>query len=138
MTPTLRWTGDGTYTDNGRDFSARPDSEHDLPDEQAEEYLSHDLFGDRWERAGEDADILKAGEEDTESADDSASPDEEGDDLRQLEGVGKSTAKSLTTKGFGSFEAIREASVADLAAVKNVSESDAETFKEQLAADKEE
>ena len=137
MATTVRYLGPGTYTDHGRSFKARPDTEHDLPDEQAEEYLSHELFGDRWERVGEDADILEAAEEDAETADDDATPEAEGDDLQSLTGVGKSTAENLDAKGFGSFDAIREASVADLAGVQNVSESDAESLKEQLDKDEE-
>lgn len=132
MTTTVRYLGPGVYTDNRRDFSARPESEHDLPDEQAEEYLSHELFGDRWERVGEDTDILEAAEEDAETADDDVTPEEAGDDLTKLEGVGEKTANLLDDNQFGSFEAILDASIADLTAINNVSEDDARSFQEQI------
>ena len=48
--PTIRYLGPGRFTDHGRDFAARPGSDHDLPDDQATAYLDHELFGDRWER----------------------------------------------------------------------------------------
>jgi predicted flap endonuclease-1-like 5' DNA nuclease len=49
--------------------------------------------------------------------------------------VGPATASELRAAGYGTFDAIRAATVDDLGSVENVSESDAESFKEQLGSE---
>ena len=60
---------------------------------------------------------------------------DEADDLTELGGVGPATASELRAAGYGTFDAIRAATVDDLGSVENVSESDAESFKEQLGSE---
>lgn len=47
--PTIRWLGPGVFTDNRRGFTAWPDTEHEVTDEQFEEYIDHDQFSHRFE-----------------------------------------------------------------------------------------
>lgn len=49
----IRWLGPGVFTDYARDFRAKPDTEHELEDSQAEAYLNHDQFAHKFELVGE-------------------------------------------------------------------------------------
>lgn len=121
----LEWRGEGSFTDAARGFTARPGTKHDFDDdERVEQYLDH--VSELWHRVDTD-----------ETSDGSGTDASADDDLQALEGVGESTADELAEKGYGSFDAIREASVSDLAEVKNVSADDAESFHEQLTEDEE-
>jgi predicted flap endonuclease-1-like 5' DNA nuclease len=132
--PTLRWEGDSRFTDQQRDFVARPNTEHDLSDEQAEEYGSHALFGDDWvavEAATKsEADESDSGGQSTDESD--ASEETGGDGFTTLDGVGDATAEHLRDAGYETFNDLRNASVDDLASVESITDGKAESIADQV------
>ena len=144
--PTYRWTGDGTFTDADRNFTATPGSEHDLTDEQTDEYAAHPLFGDDWkvsddkgsdadddtdEDADEDADATETasgGETDTEGETDGTTgrgttgDTAEDTDLEALSGVGPAKADGLRAAGYETLTGLQAADESDLAAVDGISD----------------
>lgn len=141
--PTLRWEGDSRFTDNRRDFVARPNTEHDLSDEQADVYQSHALFGDQWvavegegETDAEAQDEREPAESDSggQSSDESDMESETGseDDFTMLDGVGDATAEHLCEAGYETVDDLRNASVDDLTSVESITESKAESIADQV------
>lgn len=139
--PTLRWDGDGRFTDNQRDFIARPGTEYDLSEEQAEQYRSHALFGEDWvdvdgeTDAGTESD--PASESDTTEQDTEESTDESEetveDDFTMLNGVGDATAEHLRDAGYTTFDDLLNTSAEELADVDGITESKAVSIHEQLS-----
>jgi len=153
---TYRWTGDGTFIDADRDFTATPGSEHDLTDEQADEYITHPLFGEGWKEsdsstdegadegtdgnADEDADTTEttSGGETNELETDETTV--EGDtrdtaedtDLEALSGVGPAKADDLRAAGYESINDLRAADENDLTAVTGISAGLAETITNEV------
>lgn len=66
--PTIRWLGPGVFTDNRRQFSAWPDTEHEVDDEQFEAYINHDQFSHRFEEVVEEEVEAEEDEDEFEEA----------------------------------------------------------------------
>lgn len=122
---TLRWRGPGTFTDHANDVRARPESEHEFSDEQADAYLNHPLFGDRWERV-DDEGVSASADTDTTAANDEPNPPD--GKLTDIDGVGPATADDLREAGYEDLDGLRGASKEELTAVDGVSDSLAETI----------
>ena len=148
--PTIRYLGPGRFTDHGRDFEARPGTDHDLPDDQAAAYLDHELFGDRWERvdASDDAGSSTAPDDrdadsedggggggdgdDGEDEDDEPGGESDGKEFDDLDGVGDKIADRLRDAGYSSFDDLRNADSGSLTKVDGITESKAEKIDDQL------
>ena len=138
--PTIRYLGPGRFTDHGRDFEARPGSDHDLPDDQAAAYLDHELFGDRWERVDTPDDAGSSTAPDDRDADsedgggDGGGGDGEDEDapLADLDGVGNTIADRLRDAGYASLDDLRDADSESLTEVDGITESKVEKIDDQL------
>ena len=123
--PTLRWTGEGTFSDAKNNFVAYPREEYDFDDqERVESYLDH--ASGKWERAK------------TPAPDDMDEDESDGkDEFTTINGVGPSTAESLLDEGFESLNDLRDTTLEELAEADGVTQSKAERIHEQLAKDEE-